>query len=57
LVATRYVAAQTVATPYGPIALEISGNLAIDGDLDKEDSTCNPGDRWVGFKIPTYQYF
>jgi hypothetical protein len=46
LVATRYVAA-----PDRPIAREISGNLAIDGDLDKEDSACKPGDRYVGFQI------
>jgi hypothetical protein len=49
--ATRYVAAQPVVAPDRPIAREISGNLAIGGDVGKEDSARKPGGRWVRFQI------
>ena len=42
---------QTVATPYGPIALKISGNLDTYGDDGKEDSACMARDRRIGFQI------
>ena len=49
--ATRYVAAQPVAAPNRPVAREISGNLAIGGDVGKEDSARKPGGRSVRFQI------
>jgi len=49
--ATRYVAAQPVAAPNHPVAREISGNLAISGDVGKEDSARKPGGRLVRFQI------
>jgi hypothetical protein len=51
MMAIRYVADLSFAVPDRPIAREISGHLAIGGDVRKEDSAFELIGRWVRFQI------
>ncbi len=51
MMAIRCVADQPVAVPDRPIAREISGHLAIGGEVGNEDSAFELIGRWVRFQI------